>query len=158
MLPECARVWSNCQDVTSSSFSRGGWYTVEPINMSTDLSDARNREALTTWIGNASPRLVIMNDCYPHVDSSSSHPQASKSQPERRERKNRERWNGACEFTSRKSCLDRFADELRRVRQDICRSYAAMCKHPRVHCVVNCRPTEPKCKWITTCLRVADEI
>ena len=149
ILPDVIEV-SGSQAYTSQSFSQWGWRTVEPVDLVSDFSDHRNRERLTKLIRETSPRLVVMNDCHPRTHGVSTRSYLSRSQAERRECKKSERCHEIFQFTM--MCVKISCEGRAKVFSE------KMCKQPRIQCVVGRHPTRHRCKWATTCDRIADEI
>ena len=51
----------------SSAFSRWGWHTLKPVNVSSDMCDPDARDGLLEWIDSSRPRLVVMSNCCPRA-------------------------------------------------------------------------------------------
>ena len=147
----------------ASSFSRWGWRANEFVDMSGDLDEPRNREAVSTWIEQVNPRLVIMNACCPAYVHS-CHPGASQSQVERRERVKRQKTDGIYQFIHRivdgqVGCGDHILMDLPMRRDVHGKSFVeVICKHPKVQCVLSSHPLREKSKWATTCEHFANEL
>ena len=81
----------------TSSFPQGGWRSSEPFQLSSDLCDEGSRDAMSRWIQQSAPRLVVMTECCPRV-MSSSHKHAKPSQDSRRQRKKEQKVRDMCVF------------------------------------------------------------
>ena len=140
-VPYASRIRPDVVEVSKSgthfarSFSRWGWRANEFVDMSGDLDEPRNREAVSTWIEQVNPRLVIMNACCPAYVHS-CHPGASQSQVERRERVKRQKTDGIYQFIHRivdgqVGCGDHILMDLP-MRCDVHgKSFVeVICKHP----------------------------
>ena len=155
---------SSGQSYITQSFSRWGWHTLEPTDISSGLSDPRNREALSTWIENTCPRLVVLHGYCRNIQHDSSRPGVNRSQAQRRERRASERLSGVREFVHhvlerQMSRGDQFLIDLpRKGAENGDNISSIICKHPSTHTVSGHHPQGGPCVWATSCVRIADEL
>ena len=155
---------SNGQPYVTQSFSRWGWCTVKPVELSSDLSDPRNREALSNWIENTCPRLVVLHGYCRNIQHEPNRSGVNRSQAQRRERKASERLSGLREFVHhvlerQMGRSDQFLIDLPGKNVETGDSLGPIiCKHPNAHVVPGHQPQGGTCVWATNCVRIADEL
>ena len=142
----------------TSSFSQWGWRSSEP-QLNSDLCDEGSRDAMSRWIQQTAPRLVVMTECCPRVVSS-SHKHAKPSQDSRRQRKEEQKVRDMCVFIQQivDMQIGRGDQMLLELSTDCEPEAVMMCdtmiKHPSLRHVGMCSRSEqsrPTGSWITTC-------
>ena len=150
----------------SSTLSRSGFSTQEPINVHGDLSDEEGRAEVLKWLEQSQPRLVVMSDCCP-----SSPPMyaihRNPTQAQRRERRWRERQKQVVQFIQ-----DVFDCQLKRGNHviadvpvgehwGVATLADSMIRHPHVHSVHGwslSQETGHQNVWVTSCRQIVDEL